>query len=501
MNLIPDVRRALRYNPHLRVLVLVAVVLAIASLIPSQLQTLGWWAVATILSYFAMYALRAASFADARIRAVIGLFRPLHIHTKLYPSFKWVDMYRSAEALAASRSDSIMLPIPEGLHAVNQFHPRAFRDLPDLRYPMPTTVARPINANEERALPIYMAWCFPRHASIGDGPLLLRVGYVPHIDRVTVEVAAVTSDIAQQVMNDLTEWASEHSIYRNKTMRVTFEQAPNNRFGREDQGSGLQLSFVQEREIEDEQIILDDLTRAVLEHTVIDFHRRRAQLMELGLPGKRGVLFYGPPGTGKTYTSAYLAHRLHDATKVIAAGKSLLRMADVCAIATSLQPALVILEDVDLVFSDREMAPSTVLLGEFLDQLDGFANNDQIIFILTTNVLERVEAAIKDRPGRVSQCIYFGPPNSDLRRRYLEAQTRRFGTTDVDFGSIVAQSDGASQAFLKELVLRAVQIASARPANLDPVVLCNSDFDLALREMTGVGGRHGKRIIGFQIEG
>jgi ATP-dependent 26S proteasome regulatory subunit len=289
-------------------------------------------------------------------------------------------------------------------------------------------------------------------------------------------------------------------MYRNQSIRIVFEPGPPNRFGEQDLDRGMNLRFLQERTIDEESIVLDDLTRTVLEHTVVDFHRRREQLMALGLPGKRGVLFYGPPGTGKTYTSAYLGQRLHDATKIIVAGKSLLRMADVCAIATSLQPALVILEDVDLVFSDRELAPSTTLLGEFLDQLDGFANNDQIIFILTTNVLERVEAAIKDRPGRVSQCIFFGPPSAELRRRYLESQTRRFETSQVHFDRVVAQTDGGSQAFLKELILRAVQIASVRPYSEGRVVLTDTDFELAVREMTTAGGKLGKRIIGFQIE-
>jgi hypothetical protein len=50
------------------------------------------------------------------------------------------------------------------------------------------------------------------------------------------------------------------------------------------------------------------------------------------------------------------------------------------------------------------------VLGEFIDQLDGFGDTD-----------ERIESAIKDRPGRVSQCIYFGPPSATLRRRYLDA--------------------------------------------------------------------------------
>jgi ATP-dependent 26S proteasome regulatory subunit len=52
--------------------------------------------------------------------------------------------------------------------------------------------------------------------------------------------------------------------------------------------------------------------------------------------------------------------------------------------------------------------------------MDGLRPHEEIGFVLTTNAIERLEAAVKDRPGRISQCIYFGPPNEELRGRYLE---------------------------------------------------------------------------------
>jgi hypothetical protein len=494
------IRRALTLNPALRILCFLDLAAFVGGINPWPWSGLCLVACILLTLYLGWWGLRAWGFADMRIRAIVGPTADLPVHSKVFPTYKWVDLYRAAETHGSNHTHVQQLPAPFNLRQLLQARIREWSDFGELRIRPPETLARAISASEETLLPLDSCWCYSASTATGGRPQVVRISYQGHIDKVIVEVAAHTTDAAKQVMTELTNLASQHSIYRNQSIRIVFEPGPPNRFGEQDLDRGMNLRFLQERSIDEESIVLDDLTRSVLEHTVVDFHRRREQLMALGLPGKRGVLFYGPPGTGKTYTSAYLGQRLHDATKIIVAGKSLLRMADVCAIATSLQPALVILEDVDLVFSDRELAPSTTLLGEFLDQLDGFANNDQIIFILTTNVLERVEAAIKDRPGRVSQCIFFGPPSAELRRRYLESQTRRFETSQVRFDRVVAQTDGGSQAFLKELILRAVQIASVRPYIEGRVVLTDTDFELAVREMTTAGGKLGKRIIGFQIE-
>jgi SpoVK/Ycf46/Vps4 family AAA+-type ATPase len=164
-----------------------------------------------------------------------------------------------------------------------------------------------------------------------------------------------------------------------------------------------------------------------------------------------------------------------------------------------LQPTVVVLEDVDLAFSNREDNFYSVGLGELLDELDGFAQADQITFILTTNAIDRVERAIRERPGRVSQCIYFGPPAAELRRRYLQALTRPYDVTGLSFDLLVERTKGVSQAFLKELVYRSVQIGTDTDV-FDPkiVVLSNAHFEEALEEMRAAGNRSTESIIGFR---
>ena len=112
------------------------------------------------------------------------------------------------------------------------------------------------------------------------------------------------------------------------------------------------------------------------------------------------------------------------------------------------------------------------------------------------------EEAIRDRPGRINQCLYFGLPGPELRRRYLLQYLRPYDISAVDMEHVVRQTDQASQAFLKEYVLRAVQIAAEdtgfQPRS--PHVLQTTHFDAAFDELTGHGDPHGHSIMGFRGE-
>ena len=162
-----------------------------------------------------------------------------------------------------------------------------------------------------------------------------------------------------------------------------------------------------------------------------------------------------------------------------------------------LQPSLVIFEDVDLVFTARDITAQGSILGELLDQMDGLRPHEDVGFVLTTNAIERIEAAIKDRPGRISQCIHLGPPAAELRRRYLEHYLAPYVTAELDVDTLVARSSGATQAFLKDWVHRAVQIASERLTGAGKVELRTEDFEIALREARASSQGTTARIIGF----
>ena len=146
-------------------------------------------------------------------------------------------------------------------------------------------------------------------------------------------------------------------------------------------------------------------------------------------------------------------------------------------LARELQPAIVVLEDVDLVAEERTMphAGTNPVLFELLNQMDGVEEDADIVFLLTTNRPDLLEPALASRPGRVDLAIEVPLPPPAERRRLLELYARGLVVDDVDWESIVNRTDGASAAFLRELLRQAaLETAGANgdaPPITDEVVL------------------------------
>lgn len=452
-----------------------------------------------LLIYVTVWLYQATHFIDAHISAKVGIARGWKVHSKVYPLYKYVDLYRAAQRMSEQQSCSVELcsqhQMPLGAILHGHLHP-SVRLLNTA-----ASIARKIGYEQEAFLPVDTFWLIPPQAGAAHTAAIIRIWHPSRMSPIHLEVATPRPHEAEQILEQIGELASAHSIYRNRLIRVVFGAEVSTEYGDDEHLEPMDLMFYKETPIRDADIILDETHRAIIERTIIDFHQRREQLKQLGLPAKRGVLFYGPPGTGKTYTCKYIAQQLEGATAIVVTGHALLHMKAICAIAKMLQPAFVLLEDVDLVFSHRDNNAYNTVLGEFIDQLDGFGDTDQIIFILTTNVIDRIETAIKDRPGRVSQCIYFGPPSAPLRRRYLDVLVQPYDAASVDLQRIVSQTEGVSQAFLKELVFRTIQIASHQIATNGAALRLTDDFFAsALHDMTQGSGSAAHRIIGFRMD-
>ena len=458
-------------------------------------ESLCWGIVPAVAGTVALSILVLSRFSvNGRLRDFLEEPRRYRAFNDRYPTYRYVDWYRALERYAAGAAEARRLDArnPRSLEALIRY---VSAELPA----NPTLQKICIGYEEFGFFPEEVFWLL--RGPDGFGPeerIVLRVRR--EVGEVVVEVAATAPEAASAVLKRLEKDALAHSIFRGQFLEVRYSHDPHADYEYMHRADELTVTFQARPNVTAADIILDEKVEAILRRNLFDFFAHRDRLHELGLPRKRALLFYGPPGTGKTHTCRFVHTFLKGVTTILATGEALARMEHLGKLARQLQPTLVILEDVDLVFVAREVNPYGLALGDLMDQLDGFTPDEEVIFLLTTNAIDRVEAAIRDRPGRINQCLHFGLPGPELRRRYLERYLRPYDASAADLDHLVKQTEQTSQAFLKEYVLRAVQVAaeSAGYGNGEPVRLRTEHFDAAFEELTSHGDPHGHSIMGFR---
>ena len=204
-------------------------------------------------------------------------------------------------------------------------------------------------------------------------------------------------------------------------------------------------------------VVVPDRVWNEIDLNVCSLFERRELLNELRLGTNRGLLLVGPPGTGKSALCRVIAAELVGPVTVIscdaaAIGSELTAVYDEV---TKLSPALVILEDLDLVLSSRARGGGGAGLHRFLTALDGaMSRHADVVTIATTNDVKALdEAAV--RAARFDRIIEVPLPDVTQRAGILRRYLGRL-VDGVAVESIARVTDGASGADLRELVRRAV---------------------------------------------
>jgi ATP-dependent 26S proteasome regulatory subunit len=162
-----------------------------------------------------------------------------------------------------------------------------------------------------------------------------------------------------------------------------------------------------------------------------------------------------------------------------------------------LQPAMIVLEDVDLIGGHRDgpFAARGAMLNLLLNEMDGLAPEARMLFVLTTNRPEVLEPALAARPGRVDQVIEIGLPGEAERRLLVDRYAGGLRVAEGLAAETAARVGRASPAFIKELMRRAVQAMLERGG---AQALEARDIDSALADMLGAGGRLAARMLGAE---
>ena len=442
-------------------------------------------------SIFAAYAR-----IDERIAGAIGERNKagLIVHSTELPGYRFVDIFNAIgdQCRGNAGLEVIETQQQETLNQLIHDRPAQWIDRSVRRS---TKVGWPTGPKETLYLPVDCFWLCP--SDMPDSCFVVRLKFEEYQQNAKLEVACQDTESGKRMLERIVEDSRRNSIYRNHVLQLAYEAGSKDEYGDIEKPERFQITFSSAEPVTDEDIVLADEHLSVLQRNVIDLHTRREILSANGVPARRGILLHGPPGTGKTFACRYLCHKLPGATRLFVTGTALLNVGAIFSFARLLQPTIVFFEDVDLIFASREINLYSTALGDLLDQMDGLRSHENISVVFTTNSIDRLEAAIKDRPGRISQCVYMGAPGPEQRRRFLKHQLRKHDAGEIDIEHLVGLSDGATQAFLKEWVHRAVQIACERLDSPDQkAALRDGDFSAAMNEMKRFIEGSGS-IIGF----
>ena len=278
--------------------------------------------------------------------------------------------------------------------------------------------------------------------------IVLVQGPNEHQPGLDVEVAGLPVEQAQRLLAELDQLRAELNVYRGHLLEVSLSPM-----------GGVTLTFVSPSGLTRDDVVLPDPILTRVERHALGVAAHRAKLLAAGQHLKRGLLLYGPPGTGKTHTTRYLMGQMTGYTRLVLTGRSLVAVGEVTDLARVLLPAVIVLEDVDLVAEERSLGPaSSPVLFDLLDAMDGAAPDADLLFLLTTNRADLLEPALAARPGRVDIAVEIALPDAPARRRLLTlyGQNVPLVLTDEDVDLAVERTDGTTASFLKELIRRSV---------------------------------------------
>jgi len=308
---------------------------------------------------------------------------------------------------------------------------------------------------------------------------------------IAVPAGAAGARFSQAFFRDLEIRVAEGKTYRGRVLSLeNFSEYS---------GRGGSVKVHRLHRVEREEIVLPEQTLRLLDRNIGGFVSQREAIRALRFSTKKGLLFYGPPGTGKTHTIHYLASQLPEHTTLLITAEQIGFLEDYFRLARFLQPAMMVIEDVDLISRDREqMTPGQeILLNKLLNEMDGLREDADVLFVLTTNRPEHLEPALASRPGRIDQAIEFPLPDEAGRRKLIALYSRGLEVPDDLADLLVRRTKGASPAFIKELMRRSAQFHLEEGGG---PVLRRESVDSAMEEMVFAGGTLNLKLLGGSSE-
>lgn len=266
------------------------------------------------------------------------------------------------------------------------------------------------------------------------------------------EIARITKELVQK-----------QSIYQGKAIILGVRKELRGKKETAKDAAGRPPAFMVISQLTEKDLILDSLTQQMVDSLLWTPIEKLKVIKKYKVPTKRGVLLEGPYGTGKSLAANITMTKAvnNGWTFICLEDSDLLTMA--IDMASWYQPAVIFCEDIDQIMSG---ADRTNQMDTILNMVDGIEKEKQILIVLTTNHVERLNAAFL-RPGRLDAIIRFQPPDPETAERLL----RKYATQD----------DGTCLIPDNEDITQAGQLLAGAPASMVQEVVERSKLSAICR--------------------
>ena len=190
---------------------------------------------------------------------------------------------------------------------------------------------------------------------------------------------------------------------------------------------------------------------------------------KVGIVPPKGILLYGPPGTGKTLVAKAVAAATNSTfievvgselvQKFIGEGAKLVK--EIFELAKQRSPSIIFIDELD------SMAAKRIELGtsgerevqrtfmQFLAEIDGFKNLENIKVIAATNRKDILDPAIL-RPGRLDRQILVPLPDKDGIKQIFKIHTKSMRLdTKINIDKVLVELKGSSGAEIRAVCTEA----------------------------------------------
>jgi GTPase SAR1 family protein len=179
------------------------------------------------------------------------------------------------------------------------------------------------------------------------------------------------------------------------------------------------------------------------------FWNNKQKFIDYNLTPKRGIILHGDPGCGKTSLIYLLIEEIKKRNGIsiyFDVPQNWIEIAKLVRKVEKERPILCIIEDMDLVIMKHGEEP-------FLNFLDGLNSITNVVYVGTTNNLEKIPERIKDRPSRFDKKYVIKKPTDSDRALYFETKLIEADKKKYDLTKLVKDTKNFTMAHLKEVFI------------------------------------------------